>query len=387
MMEKLTTLPCTYSNNLTVQLSQSTHIGQGGQLDATLDYALRSIVRIRTSCYSFLAREMADRLGMDKAEELMHRAIRDFGRFYGGRIRLRVEARGMPLDVQNFLNWWEMPGMAQVFPVWGQASVSLPHYMAYPCVPCPNMDAYGPLCPERLAIVICEDIHQAIARGYNPDLEVWYVSLLPRGQAKCEFRFEMTTEAAQRALDVAERNRQALRAAGQAPAEDWHELPRQLANVNAAYAYEQYAPIHCHQYHFIANELARSLGSHEAMDILRAAARQWGVWRGEEMRRDHLARGWPLNVATFVKYYDDPAAGDAWIAENVLLTEWEHRRDVTKSTFAKLFAETGTGQYALPLYEDAIPAQASSYHPAVKVEIPSLMERGDLISRFRIWMD
>jgi len=381
-------IPYTYAANLQLELSVSKDFGQGGQLEGSAEHAIRCLTRIRCSCYSFVAKEMASRLGLEEAEAIVRRGIRDFGRYLGGKMRLAAEARGLPLDVQNLSGWWYPSARAAArYSGTSAPSASMPHYSAHTYAPCPNMDAYGPLCPQKLAVAICEEIHLAIAKGFNPDIDVWHPALLPRGQNHCGFVFEMPFEAAQRAMDAALQQREILKAEGKPLAQDLHEPQPEGDPSDPAYAYVRYAPRHCHQYHFIANELARSLGTEETMRLLRAAARDWGTWRGEEMRREHLRRGWPLNVETFIRYYDDPAAGDAWVAENVELNEREHHRTVTKSAFATLFAEVGTGQYALPLYEDAIPAQATAYHPAVRVEILHLMERGDSVSEFHIWME
>jgi hypothetical protein len=99
------------------------------------------------------------------------------------------------------------------------------------------------------------------------------------------------------------------------------------------------------------------------------------------MKDDHEARGWPQNLETFVAYFDDPAAGDAWLAENVTLSASRHTKDITESPYASAFEEMGTGQFATPLREEALIAQASAYHPNIHLEIPMLMERGDPITR------
>ena len=99
------------------------------------------------------------------------------------------------------------------------------------------------------------------------------------------------------------------------------------------------------------------------------------------MREDHQKRGWPLNIQSFITYSDDPSAGDAWMAENVILTPCEHTKDVTAFAYTTMFDKLGTGRFAIPMFEEALPAQAEAY-PVIRVTIPKLMERGDSISRF-----
>ena len=112
----------------------------------------------------------------------------------------------------------------------------------------------------------------------------------------------------------------------------------------------------------------------------------WGAWRGREMRDAHLALGWPLNLKTFITYYDVPAAEDAWVAEEVVLTPSEYRVTVTKSAFADLFDELATGRLATLFYEEALPAQATAYNSAMNLTIPRLIERGDEVTEYHYAM-
>jgi hypothetical protein len=82
----------------------------------------------------------------------------------------------------------------------------------------------------------------------------------------------------------------------------------------------------------------------------------------------------------------DAGATDARLAENVPPREHECEGQVIRPLFAELFAEEGTGAYALPMYEDTMRAQAAECHPATNAEIPRLMERGEPTTRVRLWM-
>ncbi len=101
------------------------------------------------------------------------------------------------------------------------------------------------------------------------------------------------------------------------------------------------------------------------------------------MREDHIKRGWDLNVFNFVTYYDDPSAGDAWIAENVILNPEKHIRIITKSLFANKFKEVGTGKLGILFEEESLKAQVAAYNPSMEVTIPKLIERGDDVSEFQ----
>jgi len=135
-------------------------------------------------------------------------------------------------------------------------------------------------------------------------------------------------------------------------------------------------------YHFISDYLIRLTGFTTAYGIIKEALRRWGDNRGREMKEDHKKRDWDLNIKNFITYHDDCAAGDAWIAQNVVLTPKEHRRIVTKSLYASMLDEMGTGKLGILFGEEPLKAQVLAYNPSIKVEIPRLMERGDDVSEF-----
>jgi hypothetical protein len=224
---------------------------------------------------------------------------------------------------------------------------------------------------------MCEEIHVAVAKQYNPAMDVWYPALLSRGQARCIFRWEMPHKVAEKAAKRAHSATKAAKKAGEPLAGE-----RGPQKPNAARSYSAIARLHVIFYHYAADQLLRTAGEDTTDDILRRAMRKWGSLRGQEMREDHQRRGWPLNLESFITYFDDPAAGDAWVAENVKLTRSEHSKDITASSYSEWFDKLATGRFALPLFEEALPAQAQAYEPKMEMSIPQLMERGDPITRF-----
>ena len=237
------------------------------------------------------------------------------------------------------------------------------------------------LCPQRLAVLMCEEDHIAIAKEFNPAIEVWYAALLSRGEAKCAFRFSMRREAAEAAANQAARVSEAAREAGQPLAGE-----RPIEVTPPAEAFRQLARVIAIFYHYSVDELLRSVGPEQTEDLVRRACRQMGAWRGQMMREDHRRRGWPLNVETLITYFDDPSAGDAWVAENARLTPTSHTKDVTASAYTAAFDVLGTGRLAAAYSDEMLPAMVQAYNPAISVAIPRLMERGDAISSFRYEM-
>jgi hypothetical protein len=368
-----------YTNMLGRLLSRKAPEGQGGHLEGDTEDVTQAITRLDTAMYAFLAREIADTIGADGADTLLREAVRGFGRYRGNEIRRDVESRGLPLDVQRLLEYWDLPSLQESWDM--QHKDRSPHYEGYDLPGCPFHDYLRHLCPQQYAVLMCEEVHVAVAKEFNPETDVWYPSLLTRGQDRCLFRFSMTLDAAESAAHQAERLRQEAK-------EEGRTLKGQKVSgmTDPATAYRMMARLFCLFYHSLVNELLRALGQDQTEDIVRRAMRKWGAWRGSDMAQDHEARGWPLNVENFVRYYDDLSAGDAWLAENVTLTPKAHSKDIIKSACADFFDRLGTGRFAAMLWEEALPAQASAYNPKISVSIPSLLERGDDVTTIRYSM-
>lgn len=367
-------VPSTYTNDLTRRVARTVHVGQGAHLEGNTDDVTRALVRLTASCYAFLATEVANVLSIEKADPLLRDAVRGFGRYRGKAIRREVESRGLPLDVRHLLDYWDLPSPEEAWSMNNRDRTA--HYDGYDVPGCPFHDYYRRLCPQPLAILICEEVHVAVAKEFNPAIEVWYPALLTRGQAKCVFRWSMPLEATERASYHARRACEAARKSGKPLAGE-----RQPEMTDAPTSYRLMARLHALLYHFIVNELLRAVGEEQTEDILKRAMRKWGAWRGKMMAEDHQKRGWLLNMEKFITYFDDPAAGDAWIADNVILTPSEHTKDVTTSPYTTIFDKLGTGRFAAPMFEEVLPAQAKAYNPDIQLSIPMLMERGDSISR------
>lgn len=362
--------PCTYTAILEEVLSRPRTIGQGGHWEAiSADEVSRALVRLSASCDSFLASEMKESLGPRKAKKILRQAIRHFGQYRGEAMRRNMESRGLPLDVLHLLEYWDLPSPEEAWTV--EDRIALPHYVAYDVPYCPFHDIRSILCPQELSVLMCEESHIAVAKGFNPAIDVWYPALLTRGQSKCIFRFSMPIEAAEEASQRASQVNE--------------EKPVQGPS-DAATSYRLLARLHVLFYHFITDELLRNIGSERTEDLLRRAMYKWGIWRGKDMQEDHRARGWPRNVESLITYFDDPAAGDAWVAQNVRLTASEHHKEVTASAYSTTFEQLGTGRFAAIFFEQTLPAQARAYNSKIRVTIPQLKERGDPVSQFQYIM-
>lgn len=367
-------VPSSYTHILDRLLSRKAPSGQAGRLEGDTEDITQAITRLDTAMYGFLASEIADTLGIDRADSILRDAVKDFGRYRGNDMRREVERRGLPLDVQRLLRYWDLPAIEESWEM--QHKDRSPHYEGYDLPGCPFHDYLRYLCPQQLAVLMCEEVHVAVAKEFNPEIDVWYPSLLTRGQDRCLFRFSMTLDAAERAAHQAERLRKEAQSEGKTL-----EGEKETGTTDAATAYRMMARLFVIFYHSIVNELLRALGQDQTEDIVRRAMRKFGSWRGSDMAQDHRNRGWPTTLETFVHYYDDLSAGDAWVAENAELGPNECTVEIARSAFSESFDRLGTGRFAAMLWEEALPAQAKAYQAAMEVSIQQLMERGDPVTR------
>ncbi len=367
--------PATYSNILEDMLVSEAQPGQGGHLEGSPGQVFSAVWRLTNSCYSFVVAEMANVLGIDGARPILKRAIWNLGRYVGTKTRRGFEDQGVALTVENFMRDG-LGGLEDIQEMQGNF-VWTRHYVSYDEFYCPTWDQYSRLCPRELAILTCEDIHIAMAKAFNPDIDQWFSALLPKGEGKCGFKWEMSFEAAERAEQRAKRYRAWAEEAGVEL-----ETPPPQRSSDPATVYRNLVGMWVYKYYFPLDELLRTFSDDEVESLTRRAMRKWGTWRGQMMREEHERRGWPLNVENLIKYSDDPAARDAWVAENVALSVTEHTKDITKSALSDELDAIGVGKFGVPLFEEALPAQAKAYNTAIEVAIPKLMEKGDSISRY-----
>ena len=326
-------VPATYSTNLEIILKGSPAIGQGGQIETSFEGVYRCQARLRGKLYSFLASEIQKAIGEKAAETLLRKAVLRYGRYRGETIRYDLERAGLPCDVEHLHRWWDHPS-SEPIAHWREELPLLPHWTGLSTSHCTIYDGFKSVCPEveKYIIAYCEEVHRGVSKEVNPDIEVWYPALLARGQGKCIWRYTMPKESALKARELAEKYRK--EAKNDERSKDLLPIGTfapYKANATSTIAYEMEAMRLIYFYHFISDYLIRLKGFNSSYYIIKEALRRWGENRGREMREEHQRRGWDLDVYNFIKYHDDPAAGDAWVAENVVFTTEEHVRIVKKS--------------------------------------------------------
>lgn len=358
----MTYVRCEYASIMDDRLTRPLTIGQGGHWEASGLDAYRCLVRLAAGFSSYIGNEIHATYG-EAGKQIIAKAAAAYGRYRGEEIRRVVEKKGLPNDIPRMWSNWDLPVIVEGDE--READDLSPDYHGFEVSDCPYEDVYRLHYRGDLPALHCIAMHDAAFKGFNPDIELWLPALMPRGERKCVFRLRIPAEASE-AL--------AKRFAGK----DVSEPLRPVADAATSYRAEarQAAII----FHFFTSTLLSEVGVEQTDALLRRAVANWGAFRGRDMREAHLRKGWPLNLKTFITYFDDPSAGEAWVARDVVVTEQEHRKVITRSAWSDLFYSLGTGPEARLPYEVGLPAQARAYHPLMSVEIPRLMERGNSVT-------
>jgi hypothetical protein len=354
---------CAYEPLLDELLSQPIQIGQGGRWEANADQIYMALVRLEALLSSFLAQEIKQTFG-ERGREIVRKSAAGYGRFRGTEIRRRVEKLGLPLDIPSMWDWWDLPVTSSRAEERMNDDLS-PYYHAFEVPACPFNDIYQIHYPSDLMALHCESMHEAAFKSFNPAIDFWMPSLMPRGEGRCIFRMRIQD-------DVAEMMEQ-------------HKtgVPSPVRGLDdKVIAYNLMARKVVIVFHFFMDALLSVAGREQTESVLRRALANWGTERGRDMQERHLAHGLPLNLESFITYYDDPAAETAWVAQDFQLKPDEYHVKITQSAFSNLFDIMGTGRLAAIFFEEALPAQAKAYNPQIKMTIHQLMERGDPISEF-----
>lgn len=354
---------CAYTPLLDELLSKPLVIGQGGRWEANPDQIYTAMVRLEALLSSYLAREIKQTLG-EKSKEIIRNGAAGYGRFRGTEIRRRVEKLGLPLDIPRMWDWWDLPVTSSREEERMNDDLS-PYYHGFEVPFCPFNDIYQEHYPPNLMALHCEAMHEAAFKGYNPSIDFWLPSLMPRGEGRCIFRMRIPDDEAEKI----ERRKTG------AP-----DPVRGLDDTVTAHRLMTRKVVIV--FHFFMDALLTAIGKEQTESILRRALANWGNYRGLDMRQAHQLRGLPLNLESFIKYYDDPAAEDSWIAESYRLAPNEYSVTITKSALADSFDTMGTGRLAAIMTEEALPAQIKAYNPEISLTIPRLIERGDPVSEF-----
>jgi hypothetical protein len=136
--------------------------------------------------FAFVVKAVIERIGEQRGEEIIRKAVRQYGAERGRRMALRAQANGHSLNMGNYLAYSEYKvrskDMAQ------KIVEKVPHARVCmsQCSWFTTWQRNGLLPYGRL---YCLEIDKAVVRGFNPDLQIDVIDTQSNGAAQCEFVF------------------------------------------------------------------------------------------------------------------------------------------------------------------------------------------------------
>ena len=122
---------------------------------------------------------------------------------------------------------------------------------------------------------------------------------------------------------------------------------------------------------------------------IRGWMRAFGHWRGAEMRKGHQAMGYPINMESIGRHWDNPSTFH--------IVDWQESGDfkpsdtkvyipkLSECNHAQFYSDNDFWHYGHIFCEELHQSVAESYHPDAVVVIPIMLTKGDDRCEFR-WM-
>ena len=136
--------------------------------------------------FAWIAKAVFDRVDKERAESVIRQAVRRYGEQRGGRMALRAEANGHALSMLNYLaygEWQAAPGESIQ-----KVVEKVPHVVAH-VHKCPWHQAWQEKDLLAYGRLYCQEVDEALVRGFNPELEIEVCGTKPEGNEYCEFVF------------------------------------------------------------------------------------------------------------------------------------------------------------------------------------------------------
>ena len=128
-----------------------------------------SMCRRLAELYISFAQTLVEELGQEKGRELIRRAIYRYGQGVGERIRQKVEAQGLPLTIENFRKFSDLPSL-----VFKGSPLVVEGERRNRVYECSLASVWKEMGEEELGRLYCY-VDQAKIEGYNPQFEYVHV--------------------------------------------------------------------------------------------------------------------------------------------------------------------------------------------------------------------
>ena len=134
--------------------------------------------------HGWIAKAIVERVGEQRGEAIIRKAIRQYGEERGRRMALRAQANKHVLSMPNYIGYTEYRVRSGEIPL--EIVERSPH--AGVRIPkCPWHTTWQENGLLSVGRIYCLEIDQALLRGFNPELRLDVNGTLTAGAAQCEF--------------------------------------------------------------------------------------------------------------------------------------------------------------------------------------------------------
>lgn len=140
-----------------------------------------------TLLYGFLAQRVIDSFG-EEGNQIVRRALRDFGEVRGAMLRDRQLHYGLELNLVNLNTYCDLPGDDEQ-PT-NRKVFEKDKFLSY-VDQCDMHELWEKYNLNDAAIAYCEEIHHAMWATYHEDVVVVQDEILTRGNKRCSFKLSM----------------------------------------------------------------------------------------------------------------------------------------------------------------------------------------------------
>ncbi len=144
-----------------------------------------SMYEMMAKLFAHVAKSVVDRFGEEGREAVME-GVRSFGEERGRDIARRAAAVGQPNEIENYLPNYDMERSKS----FTSKTTFHPGEFEQTFTKCAFAEQWKKDGMEEYGVLYCKMIDPAIAKGFNPNLEVTQESHILK-EGACRFRFQM----------------------------------------------------------------------------------------------------------------------------------------------------------------------------------------------------
>lgn len=136
--------------------------------------------------FAWISKAVFDRVDENRAEAVIRKAVRRYGEERGRRMALRARSNGHKLSMVNYIaygEWQAEPGQ-QIQEIIAKVPNLVTHVHK-----CPWQDAWAENDALHYGRLYCQEVDEALVRGFNPDLHLDVNGTKSEGKGHCEFVF------------------------------------------------------------------------------------------------------------------------------------------------------------------------------------------------------